>query len=141
MKKRILLIDDNDEWRHFAESELGQAGFDIVAPNDISEFCSIRNLKRNLLAFDLIIIDAILEKDNAIDILYKIKEAGMVEHYNYTQSTISVSARLDIQTVVEHMKMGIQNISPKPYESQTLISIVQKALLETEHSNLSARKY
>jgi len=140
MKKRLLLIDDNDEWRQFAESALKQAGFEVVAPNNISEFCSLRNLRRHLLDFDLIIIDAILEKDSAIDILYKIKEVGIVENFNYAHSTISVSARLDIPTVVEYMKMGIQNITPKPYELQTLLSIVRKALLEAEHVNHMSKK-
>jgi len=135
MKKRLLLIDDNDEWRQFAEEALRQAGFEIVAPDNISEFCSLRNLRRHLLDFDLIIIDTILEKDSAIDILYKIKEAGIAENYNYAHFTISVSARLDIPTVVEYMKMGIQNITPKPYESNTLISIVRKALLEAGRTN------
>jgi len=140
MKKRILLIDDNDEWRIFAESELERAGFEVIAPNNITEFCSIQNLRSHLIDFNLIIIDAILENEKAIDILYRIKEAGAVENCNYVLSTISVSSRLDIQTVVAHMRMGIQSVSPKAYESQKLISFVQDTLRETEHADQPTAK-
>lgn len=123
-RARILIIDDPDEWRKFAVVTLTGAGYKVVAPENPSEYASLRKFRTHLHQFDLIIVDPILQEGDAIDILFRIRQA------NQGNSTIAMVSTPTISMVKQTMKMGARNISPKPYEAEALLQIIESTLDE-----------
>jgi DNA-binding NtrC family response regulator len=121
---RILILDDPDEWREFAVSILTEAGYQVVTSDKSLEYSNIRKFRQYLQNFALIIIDPIQEESNAIDILFHISQA------NQSDSTIALPSIRTMDLVKETMRLGIRNISPKPYQKKELLQIVEDAIEE-----------
>lgn len=123
-RARILIIDDPDEWRAFAVVTLIRAGYKVVAPENPSEYANLRKFRNHLHQFELIIVDPILQEGDAIDILFRIGQAKQGD------STIAMVSTPTISMVKQTMKMGIRNISPKPYEAGALLQVIESTLDE-----------
>jgi DNA-binding NtrC family response regulator len=123
-RARVLVIDDPDEWKEFAVETLTEAGYAVTAPKDPSEYASLRDFRNYLHRFDLIIVDPILQGSDAIDVLFRISQT------NQGNSTIAMTSTPTIGLVKQTMKMGIRNISPKPYEAQSLLEVIESTLKE-----------
>jgi two-component system response regulator GlrR len=121
---KILLLDDNDEWRGFAEATLHGAGFQVVAPHNLTEYCSSESFSPALSEFDLIIVDVFLESFALVKLLQRINKA------NCERLTLALASHHTFDTVKTSAQAGIRNIHLKPYNSTILIENVKNALQE-----------
>lgn len=123
---KILLLDDDDEWRGFAQATLQKAGFYVVAPSNVTKYCSSENFEFSLLQFDLIIIDMFMEGASFVEILQRISQA------NCGRLTLAIASCHTITTITASAKAGIRNICSKPYRSTALLEEVRSALCIVE---------
>jgi DNA-binding NtrC family response regulator len=130
-RARILLIDDPDEWRDFAAKALTEAGYAVTVPQNVAEYASLRKFRNHLQQFDLIIVDPILQEGDAIDILYRISQTSQ------GNSTIAMTSTPTIDLVKQTMKMGVRNVSPKPYQAQKLLEVIESTLQEIRDPGFS----
>jgi len=119
---RILLLDDDDEWRGFAHNTLQAAGFQVVVPSKVTEYCALKNLSTALPQFDLIIVDVLLEAADFVEILRRIAQldCGGV--------TLALASYHTVDTITESGHAGIRNIRSKPYSRAALLEEVRAAL-------------
>jgi len=114
-KGKILIIDDEDNWRHFAASTLGAAGYKVtIASKDYSV--------ANHSSYDLILVDDILVDKNSLEVLKAIKTAGAIS------KTVAVSSNPRVEATKERMLLGIHNLLPKPYTRLSLLREIKNTL-------------
>jgi len=107
----ILLIDDADAWRDFAVRILSQHGYRVDTSGD------------DYNAYDLILIDDILEAGNALEIMQGIKKAGAIG------KTLAVSTNPRVERTKERKLVGIHNLILKPHTRTGLLTDVKNALI------------
>lgn len=112
---KILLIDDEDSWRHFAAAAMADAGYNVVVSG---KDYSVSDYDQH----DLILIDDILAEKDSLEILKAIKEAGAIS------KTVAVSSSPRVERTKERMLLGIHNLLPKPYTGLSLLNEVKNTL-------------
>ncbi|MCB0195898.1 MAG: GAF domain-containing protein [Anaerolineae bacterium] len=112
---KILLIDDNDHWRHFATVTLKNAGYKIESPD---RGYTISNAHR----FDLVLVDDILAGADSLAILHILKDSGAIN------KTLMLSSNPRVERTKERMLAGIKNLIAKPYTPNSLLSEVARAI-------------
>ncbi len=117
MKKKILIIDDEQEVRKGFVNVLEAYGFSPVeAANGVMAY---RLLKQNNVS--AILLDLKLDKENGIDLLKKINDL------DYDIPVIIITAHGDISIAVEAMKLGAYDFITKPPDFENLIMSLNKA--------------
>lgn len=114
-KGKILIIDDNDYWRHFATGTLKAAGYKVEAPETGYDVSSAHK-------YDLVLIDDILANRDSLAVLNAIKNTGAIA------KTLMVSSNPRVERTKERMLVGIKNLIAKPYSQSDLLSAVNRAL-------------
>jgi CheY-like chemotaxis protein len=107
---KILIIDDADAWRKFAAVTLKENGYKVDTAGE------------DYPAYDLILIDDILEAGNALEIMQAIKAAGAIG------KTVVVSTNPRVERTKERKLIGIQNLVLKPHTRTGLLIEVKAAL-------------
>lgn len=114
-KGKLLLIDDDDSWRHFAKATLDGAGYKTtVSGKDYAA--------GDYDHYDLILVDDILAGQDSLKIFKAIKDAGVISR------TVAVSSNPRVERTKERMLLGIHNLLPKPYTKISLLNEVKSAL-------------
>jgi CheY-like chemotaxis protein len=114
-KGKILLIDDNDRWRQFAEAILKTVGYKVsVAEGHDATY--------NYNQYDLILVDDVLAYSDSLTVLQAIAAAGPIA------KTVVVSSNPRVERTKVRMLLGIQNLLSKPYTQVGLLSEIKKAL-------------
>ena len=117
-KRRILIVDDNDELRAVLEQALFELGHDVVATGDRQEALA----REDLDEFDLIISDLTDDADSGIEILSEIKRKRLLV------PVVVSSEEAEHPGIVKAFKMGAANFLRQPYNKEELYSIVEKTL-------------
>lgn len=112
---KILLVDDADDWRHFAAIALKAAGYKTATADP-----NYRTGQFN--QYDLILVDDILANRNSMEILQDIKKAGAIA------KTVVVSSNPRVERTKEYKLLGIYDLLPKPYTQASLLNEVRKAI-------------
>ncbi|HEY0404270.1 MAG TPA: ATP-binding protein [Pyrinomonadaceae bacterium] len=117
-KRRILIVDNNDELRAMLEQVLRELGHDVVATGDRA----IALAREDLEEFDLIISDLTEDADAGVQLVSELKRKRLLV-------PIVVSSD-DAQQpgLVKAFKMGAANFLRQPYNKEELRSIVDKTL-------------
>ena len=102
-KRRILIVDDNDESRAGLQESLGNLGHDIVVTGDREKALSRADLDQ----FDLVISD--------------LSEAEMNGHSAPTPQTSETA-------IIKAFKLGAANYRRLPYQAEELRGIVEQTL-------------
>ena len=113
-KRRILIVDNNDELRAILEEVLGRLGHEVVVTGDREMALAREDLDR----FDLIISDLTDDLDNAIPI-------GELQRKWLLTPISPNGSRPD---VVKAFKFGAANYLRLPYEKDGLREIVERTL-------------
>jgi CheY-like chemotaxis protein len=114
-KGRILIIDDDDRWRHFAVTTLETAGYKVA--------CADEDIRvDNYAPCDLIVIDDNLAYRDSLTLLREIKKGGAIS------KTVAVSSNPRVERTKERILLGIQNFLPKPYIRVSLLNEIRTAL-------------
>lgn len=116
--EKILVIDDNETLRYTLSDLLGESGFECRTAEDGQ--AALREIQND--SFDLAILDMKLPGMNGMEILKRIKEI------NKNIPVIMITAFGDIKTAVEAMKNGAQDFIVKPFDNNSIILTIKKAL-------------
>ncbi len=122
MKKRILIIDDEENIRFTFESFLSDEGYDITTAKNYNEAVAMISQ----YDFDLIFADIILGGKTGIDILREVKWR------NLNSPVVMITGAPDINTAMEALRLGAFDYVSKPVRQETLIHITKIALLHKE---------
>jgi GAF domain-containing protein len=109
--KAVLLIDDMDAWSRLATRVLKGAG------NTVTRTASGH---ADVEAFDLIVVDDVLEKADSLEVLKRLDEAGMAG------KVVVVASRLRVERTMELMRLGVRDVVLKPYTPAALADVVAK---------------
>jgi serine/threonine-protein kinase RsbW len=117
-KRRILIVDDNDELRAVLEQALRELGHEVLAIGDRAEALA----REDLEDFDLIISDLTDDEDSGVQLLSEIKRKRLMI------PVVVSSDQAQQPGVVKAFKMGAVNYLRSPYDKEELCSIVEKTL-------------
>jgi GAF domain-containing protein len=108
-KKKILLIDDDDAWSRFATAALKEAGNKVTRSADG---------RVKLAPFDLILMDAVLERVDSRMVLGHLVAEGV------GAKTLVVASALRVEEAMELIQLGAKDVVLKPYTAAALAEIV-----------------
>jgi serine/threonine-protein kinase RsbW len=117
-KRRILIVDDNDDLRTSLELVLRELGHEVVATGDRQEALS----RDDIDEFDLIISDLTDDADSGVQLLSELKRKRLLV------PVVISSDEAQQPGVVKAFKMGAINYLRKPYDKAELCEIVDKTL-------------
>ena len=117
-KRRILIVDDNDELRAVLEEALRELGHEVVAIGDRANALA----REDLEDFDLIISDLTDDEDSGVQLLSEIKRKRLMV------PVVVSSDEAQQPGVVKAFKMGAVNYLRSPYDKEELCNIVEKTL-------------
>ena len=117
-RRRILIVDNNDELRAMLEQVLRELGHEVVATGDRA----IALAREDLDEFDLIISDLTEDEHSGVQLLSEIKRKRLIV-------PVVVSSDEGQQPgIVKAFKMGAANFLRSPYNKEELLNIVEKTL-------------
>src|SRR5210317_2136347 len=132
MKKRILIVDDEEIVVRSCLRILSEEEFDIDVANNGLEALSRVNEKD----YDMMILDIMMPKMNGIEVLQRVKET----HPDI--DVIMITGLNEIETAVKAMKLGAFDYLPKPFDPEELELVVNRAFerrqLMQENVNLKS---
>jgi GAF domain-containing protein/anti-sigma regulatory factor (Ser/Thr protein kinase) len=108
--KALLLVDDDDDWRRFAQAAWESAGYRVQAAAALAGI--------DLMAFDRIIIDQTLEQINALDVLHALRKAGAKNR------ALVVTSNLVVEQTTGLLQAGAQDVLLKPYTLEELATLL-----------------
>ncbi len=117
-KRRILIVDNNDELRSTLEQVLRELGHDVVAIGNREEAIN----RQDLDEFDLIISDLTEDADAGIQILSEVQRKRL-----FVPVVVS-SDQTQQPDIIKAFKMGAANYLRQPYNKEELREIVEKTL-------------
>jgi serine/threonine-protein kinase RsbW len=117
-RRRILIVDNNDELRAMLEQVLQELGHEVVATGDRATALA----REDLDEFDLIISDLTEDEHSGVQLLSEIKRKRLMV-------PVVVSSEEGQQPgIVKAFKMGAANFLRSPYNKDELRNIVEKTL-------------
>ncbi len=108
--KTILLVDDDDDWRQYAQAIFEQAGYRVQTSPSVSGI--------DLAAINRIIVDQTLEHADVMDVLRALREAKAQD------KTIVVTNNLIVEQTTDLLQTGIQDVVLKPYTAIELATLL-----------------
>ena len=116
MKKRILVVEDEDKLRRVIELQLVSAGFDVDKAATAED--GLRIVDRA----DMVLTDLKLPNMDGLEFL------GLVRRQNTVVPVVMMTAFGSVETAVEAMKAGATDFLLKPFSLDHLMQVVHKAL-------------
>ncbi len=116
MKKRILVVEDEDKLRRVIELQLASAGFDVDKAATAEEGLQLVDRA------DLVLTDLKLPN---MDGLHSWR---MIRRQNAQVPVVMMTAFGSVETAVEAMKAGATDFLLKPFSLDHLMQVVHKAL-------------
>jgi DNA-binding NtrC family response regulator len=116
MKKRILVVEDEEKLRRVVELQLLSSGFDVDKAATAEE--GLRVVDRA----DLVLTDLKLPNMDGLEFL------GLIRRQNAQMPVIIMTAFGSVETAVEAMKLGATDFLMKPFSLDHLMQVVAKAL-------------
>jgi len=130
MKKRILIVEDEEKLRRVIELQLVSAGFDVDQASTAEDGLKIVDRA------DLVLTDLKLPHMDGLQLL------GLIRRQNAQVPVIMMTAYGSVETAVESMKAGATDFLLKPFSLDHLMQVVSKALemraLRDENRQLKA---
>jgi len=115
--KRVLVIDDEENLRHYLQMVLGEAGYQVETAQDGKE--ALEKMQQH--AFDLVLCDIRMPKMDGMAFLKEARARGS------EGTIIMMSAYGTVDTAVEAMKMGAYDYVSKPFNADEIILVLKKA--------------
>src|SRR5689334_20366347 len=116
MKKRILVVEDEEKLRRVIELQLLSSGFDVDKAPTAEE--GLRIVDRA----DLVLTDLKLPKMDGLEFL------SMIRRQNAQVPVVMMTAFGSVETAVGAMKAGATDFLLKPFSLDHLMQVVNKAL-------------
>jgi len=116
MKKRILVVEDEEKLRRVIELQLVSAGFDVDKAASAEE--GLKTVDRA----DLVLTDFKLPNMDGLELL------ALIRRQNAQVPVVVMTAFGSIETAVEAMKAGATDFLLKPFPLDHLMQVIRKAL-------------
>ncbi|HEX3875698.1 MAG TPA: sigma-54 dependent transcriptional regulator [Bryobacteraceae bacterium] len=116
MKKRILVVEDEEKLRRVIELQLASAGFDVDKAAAAEE--GLRVVDRA----DLVLTDLKLPNMDGLQFL------SLIRRQNAQVPVVMMTAFGSVETAVEAMKAGATDFLLKPFSLDHMMQVVYKAL-------------
>ncbi len=118
MKKRILVIDDEESLRYTFETFLSNEGYEVETAETFDSAVA-RVSEKN---FDLIIADILLGDKTGVDLLREIRKRDL------TCPVVMVTGSPTFETASESLRLGAFDYIAKPVTQQALLHTAAQAL-------------
>lgn len=122
----IFIVDDDDSFRRSLRRLISVAGFRTMAFGSAQEFLD----SRNYLSNGVLILDVRMPEMGGLDLQKRLADLGA------DIPIIFMSAHIDTYARQKALEAGAFDFIMKPFEEQTLVTSIKKAL----SSNLSSRE-
>ena len=116
MKKRILVVEDEEKLRRVVQLQLTSAGFDVDQAGKVDDALKIVDRA------DLVLTDLRLPGSTGLELL------AAIRRQNSVTPVVVMTAYGSIETAVESMKAGASDFLLKPFSLDHLMTVVNKAL-------------
>jgi len=116
MKKRVLVVEDEEKLRRVIELQLTSAGFEVDKAASAEEGVKIVDRA------DLVLTDLRLPNMDGLQLL------ALIRRQNAQVPVVVMTAYGSVETAVESMKAGATDFLLKPFSLDHLMQVVQKAL-------------
>ncbi|MBI2471707.1 MAG: response regulator [Planctomycetes bacterium] len=127
MKKKILLVDDEETLRWALHEALSEEGFDIENTNDsVKALAFTRKTK-----YDLVISDLKMPIMGGLQLISEIKKQ------NPDTKAIIITAYGSIEAVIEAMHLGVMDFITKPFKIEHIKSVIYRVLNDSAILNLN----
>ena len=117
-KRRILIVDGNDELRAVLRQVMSDLGHEVVATGDLAAALA----RADFESFDLIISDLTDDSESGVAILSELKRQQLLV------PVVVSSEEAQQPGIVKAFRMGAANYLRRPYDPQELRNIVDKTL-------------
>ncbi len=118
--KRILIVDDNAEFRAHLSEALGDSGYTTDSAASAQEACE--KLRRS--AFDVVLLDFMMPKQTGTEALSEIKRLCP------KIKIIMVTAFASIENAIDAVKKGVSDYISKPFKIDDLLLTIRRVLEE-----------
>jgi two-component system response regulator AtoC len=115
--RRVLVIDDEENLRHYLQTVLGEEGYHVETANDGKGAIE----KMQLGTWDIILCDIRMPAMDGMAFLKEVKKKGL------EGTIIMMSAYGTVDTAVEAMKIGAYDYISKPFNADEIILTLKKA--------------
>jgi DNA-binding NtrC family response regulator len=116
MKKRILVVEDEEKLRRVIELQLASAGFEVEKAGTAEQGLKVVDRA------DLVLTDLRLPGMDGLELLAKIRQQNAVV------PVVVMTAFGTVETAVEAMKTGATDFLLKPFSLDHLMTVVNKAM-------------
>ena len=121
-KKRILIVDDDDEIRELLEFDIAQSGYAVDTAKD-----GVEGLNKALNnAYDLILLDVMMPKMNGFDVCKNIRQARLAI------PILMLTAKGTIEDKTDGFDSGADDYIVKPFDIQEVLLRI-RVLLRRNH--------
>jgi DNA-binding NtrC family response regulator len=114
----ILTVDDEETFVQVVHTMLTQEGYKVETAKD--GVMAINILQQR--TFDLVLLDVKLPRVDGVEVLKFIRE------HSYDTQVIMLTGVLDVKIAVECMQLGAYNYITKPYGSDELLAVIERAV-------------
>ncbi|MBC7539995.1 MAG: response regulator transcription factor [Bacteriovorax sp.] len=121
MRKKILIIDDDEELNELVSAFLSKNDFDVITA--IHPTLGLKLLKQHVP--HLIVLDITLPDKSGFEVCKEIRQ--------FAQTPIIIlSARGELNDKVDGLELGADDYIPKPFEPRELVARIQAVLRRSE---------
>src|SRR4030042_7007280 len=115
--KRVLVIDDEENLRHYLQLVVGEAGYQVETASDGAE--ALERMQQH--TWDIVLCDIRMPRMDGMAFLKEVKARGL------EGTIIMMSAYGTVDTAVEAMKIGAYDYVSKPFNADEIILTITKA--------------
>jgi CheY-like chemotaxis protein len=133
IKKRILLVEDEELNRKIIKSDLKQLSYDVVLAEN-GKFAV--DILRDDNAFDVIILDRMMPQMDGMEVLSILQNDNKLNSIPVVMQTAAASS----EQVKEGIESGVFYYLTKPFSKDVLLSIVQSAIRDKEDKDALINK-
>ncbi len=127
---KILVVDDEESVCRSIEKILTRKGFKVDNSSNVEEAVN----KISQTSFDLVVTDLMMPKTSGMELLQIIRD-----HYPELD-VIMITGYASIESAVKATKLGVAGYLPKPFTSEELMQVTEKALASRRNRPRAEKK-
>ena len=120
--KKILIVDDDGEFRNYLMEVLKEEGYQIDSASSAKEAYALLNA----VEFDIVLLDYLMPKQSGVDAISEIKRLRP------KVKVIMVTAFASIEHAIDAIKRGATDYISKPFKIDNLLLTIRRVLEEAK---------
>jgi len=117
---RILVVDDDEATSFILQKRLGHAGYEVILADSVDQALELLSKQKP----DLVMSDVMMPGASGYDLCRRIRESGELRNI----PVILVSARDQVDAIVEGLDAGADDYLAKPFNPDELLARVRSQL-------------